>query len=130
MSSLLRHHAAEQRPTDQGKVADEIKRLVTAALVFKSEAARIRNPIASETNSVIQAGPPDQPHIPHLIQLIFKTERPGGCNLPRIGVGCYVQLENLVAYQRVVKEVVAPELKAVTRQNSDAFAIRLHADRT
>ena len=56
----LGDHVPEQWPADQGQIADQIQRLVPAALIREPKSARIPNPISLEANRIIERSPANQ----------------------------------------------------------------------
>ncbi len=71
---FLRDHVAQQRPSDQSQIADQVQSLVTAAFVGEAQALGIEDAAAVEAHGVFERCAADQPHVAHLRQFILESE--------------------------------------------------------
>src|SRR5258708_2819837 len=120
---------SQQRPAHEGEVADEVKRLVPAALVFEPQTAGILDLGVVEADGIVEAGAADESHVAHLAELVFESKGARRRYFFGIAFGCNLHLERLPPDQRMIVEDVAGENKAVRRQDGNALAVGFHADR-
>src|SRR5690242_6662609 len=119
-------HVTEERLADEGQIANEVERLVAAALIDEAEAAGVENGLAIEADGVIERGAADQAHVAHLVELIFEAEGAGGSEFSGVFFGRDFHIQGLTTYQGVREEYFAGQQEAVRWKDADALASAFH----
>ena len=100
------------------KVADQIERLVAAALVGETQSARIQHACAIEADRVVERRAANQSHVAHLVQFVLESERARRRDLGGIALGRHLHFQRLPPDQRVIEEDIAGEPESCRRGES------------
>src|SRR5580704_15703425 len=104
MPGSLGDYVPEQWLTDQSQVADQIQRLVPAALVRETQTIPVSDPLAMETDGVVERGSANQPHVTHLVQFVFEAEGSSRRDLLGIAFRRHLHVERLPSDERMIVE--------------------------
>src|ERR1039457_2724760 len=129
MSRALGDDVAEEGTAQQGEVADEIQRLVAAALVRGAQSTGIHRALAGETDGVFQAGAANQAHVAHLVEIVLPAERAREGQFRGIALRGDFEFERLAAH-RIGIIRIAGQAENFVGNDADALALVLHRDGT
>ena len=107
VAGALRNHVPQQRTANQSQIADQVQRLVPAALVGEAHSAFVKHRGLIETDGVFQRCATNQAHVAQLCQFVFKSECPCGRDLGGVVVGGNFHFQALMADFRVVEKDLA-----------------------
>src|SRR5205807_2669805 len=74
VSGFFSHDAAKERPTDERQITNQVEGFVPAGLIEESETTGIRHFTSRKTDRIVHGRAPDQPHVAHRVELIFKAK--------------------------------------------------------